>query len=194
MTGITEKATKPLLSYIAFLQLIGPIFVVLGHSLNGFDVQSGWWYVCTKEWILFVSHAPVFYDFGISALVQSKKPDFGLSGLFLFSSQKKSSLVVALCCVEPGFSPAQNVFSAIADRSSAQRCLADCAVVLFSATEYFGTHLVFTCPVFALCMFAIVAVVVFPAAYRVVSGTGRRGRIVYASHQNGMFGAERFTP
>ena len=143
---------------------------------------------------LFVSHAPVFYDFGISALVQSKKPDFGLSGLFLFSSQKKSSLVVALCCVEPGFSPAQDVFSAIADRSSAQKCLADCAVVLFSATESFGTHLVFTCPVFAICVFAIVAGVVFPAACCVVSGTGRRGRIVYASHQNGMFGAERFTP
>lgn len=103
MTGITEKATKPLLSYIAFLQLIGPIFVVLGHSLNGFDVQSGWWYVCTKRVDLFVSHAPVFYDFGISAIVQSKIPNFGMSGLFLFSSQKKSSLVVALCCVESVF-------------------------------------------------------------------------------------------
>lgn len=87
---------------------------------------------------LFVSHAPVFYDFGISAIVQSKKPDFGLSGLFLFSS-KKSSLVAALCCVEPGFSPAQDDFSTIADQLSAQRCLADLAVVFFRDRKFWDT-------------------------------------------------------
>lgn len=94
MTGITEKATKPLLSYIAFLQLIGPIFVVLGHSLNGFDVHSGWWYVCTKEWI-YLFHMPLF--FMISGYLLLFNPKYRISGCqdyFCFLLKKSRRLLL----------------------------------------------------------------------------------------------------
>ena len=45
--------------YISFLQIIGPIFVVLGHSVNGIDA-TGWWYVFSKEWI-YIFHMPLFF-------------------------------------------------------------------------------------------------------------------------------------
>lgn len=47
------------ITYISFLQVIGPIFVILGHSLNGLDT-AGWWYVFSKEWI-YLFHMPLFF-------------------------------------------------------------------------------------------------------------------------------------
>lgn len=47
------------ISYIGFMQIIGPIFVVLGHSLNGFE-SRGVWYVFSKEWI-YLFHMPLFF-------------------------------------------------------------------------------------------------------------------------------------
>lgn len=45
--------------YISILQIIGPIFVVLGHSLNGLDA-TGVWYKFSKEWI-YIFHMPLFF-------------------------------------------------------------------------------------------------------------------------------------
>lgn len=45
--------------YISFLQIIGPIFVILGHSVNGVHI-TGWWYVLSKEWI-YMFHMPLFF-------------------------------------------------------------------------------------------------------------------------------------
>lgn len=47
------------ISYISYLQIIGPIFVVLGHSLNGIEV-SGFWYIFSKQFIYFF-HMPLFF-------------------------------------------------------------------------------------------------------------------------------------
>lgn len=94
MTGITEKATKPLLSYIAFLQLIGPIFVILRHSLNGFDVHSGWWYVCTKEWIYLFHMLLFFMISGYLLLFNQKNRISGCQDYFCFLLKK----IVACCC------------------------------------------------------------------------------------------------
>lgn len=45
--------------YISMLQVVGPIFVVLGHSLNGLS-NNGWWYVFSKKWI-YIFHMPLFF-------------------------------------------------------------------------------------------------------------------------------------
>lgn len=45
--------------YISLLQIIGPIFVVLGHSLNGL-ASKGAWYIFSKEWI-YIFHMPLFF-------------------------------------------------------------------------------------------------------------------------------------
>lgn len=45
--------------YISFLQVLGPVFVILGHSLNGLNC-TGWWYIFSKEWI-YVFHMPLFF-------------------------------------------------------------------------------------------------------------------------------------
>lgn len=47
------------LSHIAFVQTIGPVFVILGHSLNGMP-QQGFWYAFTKEWI-YIFHMSLFF-------------------------------------------------------------------------------------------------------------------------------------
>ncbi len=47
------------IAYIGLLQIFGPIFVVLGHSLNGLDC-NGAWYVFSKEWI-YIFHMPLFF-------------------------------------------------------------------------------------------------------------------------------------
>ena len=47
------------ISYISFLQIIGPIFVILGHSLNGLS-SSGGWYIFSKQWI-YIFHMPLFF-------------------------------------------------------------------------------------------------------------------------------------
>ncbi len=46
-------------SYISFLQIVGPIFVILGHSINGLKI-NGRWYVFSKEWI-YIFHMPLFF-------------------------------------------------------------------------------------------------------------------------------------
>lgn len=50
---------RKVLFYICFLQFIGPIFVILGHSLNGISNQ-GIWYIFTREWI-YIFHMPLFF-------------------------------------------------------------------------------------------------------------------------------------
>ena len=47
------------IQYISFLQIIGPLFVVLGHSLNGLEC-SGIWYTFSKQWI-YIFHMPLFF-------------------------------------------------------------------------------------------------------------------------------------
>ena len=47
------------ITYISLLQIVGPLFVVLGHSLNGLDIR-GFWYIFTKEWI-YIFHMPLFF-------------------------------------------------------------------------------------------------------------------------------------
>ncbi len=47
------------ITYISLLQIIGPIFVILGHSLNGLE-STGAWYVFSKEWI-YIFHMPLFF-------------------------------------------------------------------------------------------------------------------------------------
>ena len=47
------------IQYISCLQILGPIFVVLGHSLNGLN-SSGPWYVFSKQWI-YIFHMPLFF-------------------------------------------------------------------------------------------------------------------------------------
>ena len=48
------------IQYISFLQLIGPIFVILGHSLNGIGLSEGIWWTFTKQWI-YIFHMPLFF-------------------------------------------------------------------------------------------------------------------------------------
>lgn len=47
------------LNYISLFQIAGPIFVILGHSLNGIS-NNGLWYIFTREWIYFF-HMPLFF-------------------------------------------------------------------------------------------------------------------------------------
>ena len=48
------------IQYISFLQLVGPFFVILGHSLNGVGLSEGLWWVFTKQWI-YMFHMPLFF-------------------------------------------------------------------------------------------------------------------------------------
>lgn len=45
--------------YISWLQVIGPILVVLGHSLNGIE-NYGAWYIFSKQFI-YIFHMPLFF-------------------------------------------------------------------------------------------------------------------------------------
>lgn len=62
------------LNHISFLQVIGPIFVILGHSTNSMP-SSNAYYIFTKVWI-YIFHMPLF--FFISGYLFSYKG--GLSG------------------------------------------------------------------------------------------------------------------
>lgn len=57
MQTITKKKE---IQYISFLQFIGPIFVILGHSLNGMSIETGPWWMLTKDWI-YIFHMPLFF-------------------------------------------------------------------------------------------------------------------------------------
>jgi fucose 4-O-acetylase-like acetyltransferase len=50
---------KGRLNHITFLQFIGPIFVILGHSINGMPSNDAY-YTFAKEWI-YVFHMPLFF-------------------------------------------------------------------------------------------------------------------------------------
>lgn len=50
---------KNRIHYISFLQVIGPVLVILGHSTNSMP-SSDWYYVFTKEWI-YLFHMPLFF-------------------------------------------------------------------------------------------------------------------------------------
>lgn len=50
---------KERLNHISFLQFVGPIFVVLGHSLNGMS-SKGLYYLFTKDWV-YIFHMPLFF-------------------------------------------------------------------------------------------------------------------------------------
>ena len=73
--------------YISLLQIIGPIFVVLGHSLNGIDC-AGAWYVFSKEWI-YIFHMPLF--FLVSGYLLSHQGYLGdrTYGQFIFVKTKR---------------------------------------------------------------------------------------------------------
>lgn len=75
------------ISYISYLQIAGPIFVVLGHSLNGLEAV-GAWYVFSKEWI-YLFHMPLF--FFISGYLLSFKGYLGNKtyGRFLLGKCKR---------------------------------------------------------------------------------------------------------
>lgn len=45
--------------YISWLQVIGPILVILGHSLNGIELY-GAWYIFSKQFI-YIFHMPLFF-------------------------------------------------------------------------------------------------------------------------------------
>ncbi|MGT2712952.1 acyltransferase family protein [Streptococcus pluranimalium] len=45
---------------ISFLQVIGPLLVILGHSLNGFPNGFYFWHVLSKDWI-YLFHMPLFF-------------------------------------------------------------------------------------------------------------------------------------
>lgn len=49
-----------LIKYVCFFQIIGPILVVLGHSLNGINVNDGLWYIISKQFI-YIFHMPLFF-------------------------------------------------------------------------------------------------------------------------------------
>lgn len=55
MTRMNKK-----IKAISFLQVIGPILVILGHSLNGFPEGFGLWRVFSKDWI-YLFHMPLFF-------------------------------------------------------------------------------------------------------------------------------------
>lgn len=47
------------IKHINFLQFIGPILVILGHSLNGITSDGLWW-LFSKQWI-YIFHMPLFF-------------------------------------------------------------------------------------------------------------------------------------
>lgn len=53
--------TDKKITYIALLQIIGPIFVILGHvANNGFISSESAWWIFSKEWI-YIFHMPLFF-------------------------------------------------------------------------------------------------------------------------------------
>ena len=79
------------LKYISLFQIIGPILVILGHSLNGINITSGIWYSLTKEWI-YIFHMPLF--FMISGYLLSFKGFEGSKGYLGFIKQKFNRLLL----------------------------------------------------------------------------------------------------
>lgn len=79
------------LKYISLFQIIGPILVILGHSLNGINITSGIWYSLTKEWI-YIFHMPLF--FMISGYLLSFKGFEGTKGYLGFIKQKFDRLLL----------------------------------------------------------------------------------------------------
>lgn len=75
------------ITYISLLQIVGPLFVVLGHSINGLDC-SGAWYVFSKEWI-YIFHMPLF--FLVSGYLMSYKNYLGQKsyGQFVWGKFKR---------------------------------------------------------------------------------------------------------
>lgn len=52
---------RNLIYNICILQVIGPILVILGHSLNGFNVPpDNLWWILSKRWI-YIFHMPLFF-------------------------------------------------------------------------------------------------------------------------------------
>lgn len=79
------------LKHICLFQVIGPILVILGHSLNGINITSGIWYSITKEWI-YIFHMPLF--FMISGYLLSFKEFEGTKGYLGFIKQKFNRLLL----------------------------------------------------------------------------------------------------
>ena len=79
------------LKYISLFQVIGPILVILGHSLNGINITSGIWYSLTKEWI-YIFHMPLF--FMISGYLLSFKGFEDTKGYLGFIRQKFNRLLL----------------------------------------------------------------------------------------------------
>ncbi len=78
------------ITYISLLQIIGPIFVVLGHSLNGLQ-STGAWYIFSKEWI-YIFHMPLF--FLISGYLLSFKGYQGEKSYIKFIFNKSKRLLL----------------------------------------------------------------------------------------------------
>ncbi|WP_300629106.1 acyltransferase [uncultured Thomasclavelia sp.] len=83
--------SKKYLNYICFLQVIGPIFVILGHSLNGFDNYDGLWRVFSKNWI-YIFHMPLF--FFISGYLLSYNGWLGKKSYSQFVKNKFNRLII----------------------------------------------------------------------------------------------------
>ncbi|MBQ4558957.1 MAG: acyltransferase [Tyzzerella sp.] len=78
------------ISYISILQIIGPIFVILGHSLNGLEC-TGLWYQISKEWI-YIFHMPLF--FMISGYLLAYKGYLGKRSYRVFVCEKAKRLLL----------------------------------------------------------------------------------------------------
>ena len=86
---MTEKKN---IGFISFLQVIGPIMVVLGHSLNGLSVShSNPWYIFSKDWIYYF-HMPLF--FMISGYLLAVKSWMGNKSYWQFVKSKFLRLMV----------------------------------------------------------------------------------------------------
>lgn len=51
--------TQKRITFVSILQIIGPLFVILGHSVNGIEC-TGFWYVFSKQWI-YLFYMPLFF-------------------------------------------------------------------------------------------------------------------------------------
>lgn len=79
-----------ILKYICILQFIGPIFVILGHSVNGINVDTIT-YLFTKKWI-YIFHMPLF--FFVSGYLLSHKGWLRNASYLEFIQKKYTRLVV----------------------------------------------------------------------------------------------------
>lgn len=84
-----ENRTSERIDYITWLQFIGVMSVIFGHSMNSIDVPT--WLVKIKEWI-YTYHMPLF--FFVSAYLFSYKGGFKRNGYFSTFKNRFTRLIV----------------------------------------------------------------------------------------------------